>query len=152
MPKALVPGIQMKGRRFGNRSGEMKNSSSAAPGRPSARFTVDCAPGTFGYTTEISFNGGARVPASSILSHTWVTTDFHDGTHIVQVRVNANNGKTGYSQIRAYEVRNAPTATTIVDCKGGTIDNPDGASAVVPKDALLDQVEVTIVPVEPVEQ
>ncbi|MBN1576061.1 MAG: hypothetical protein JW913_05890, partial [Chitinispirillaceae bacterium] len=82
------------------------------------RFTIDYAPGTSRDSTEVSFDGGEWQPTSADASHTWVTTDFRDGTHTVQVRVSATNGKTGYSQIRAYEVSNAPTADIIAPAPG----------------------------------
>ncbi|MBD3321569.1 MAG: hypothetical protein GF350_10795, partial [Chitinivibrionales bacterium] len=49
-------------------------------------------------------------------------------------------------------VYHEPKATKVVDRDGGTINNPDGASAVIPVDAVLNPVEITIVPIDPVEE
>lgn len=45
-----------------------------------------------------------------------------------------------------------PKVTARVDQKGGTVTSPDGASVNVPAHALLGGIDVTIVPVAPIEQ
>lgn len=92
--------------------------TSTLSGVDTIRFTVDYAAGTSRDTTEISFNGDIWIPTSGSLSHTWVTTDFRDGTHSVQVRAVASNGDTGLSQIRTYEVSNSLTAEIIAPSNG----------------------------------
>ncbi|MBN1308833.1 MAG: hypothetical protein JXA18_12995 [Chitinispirillaceae bacterium] len=92
--------------------------SSAVYGIDTVRFTVTYAPGTARDTSGIAFNGGAWVATTGSSSHAWITTDFRDGTHTVQVRVKADNGKTGYSQIKTFEVSNAPTANITAPAPG----------------------------------
>lgn len=87
-------------------------------------FTVDYAPGTDRDSTEISFNGGQWIPTTEDLAYTWVTTDFLDGNHTVQVRARATNGKTGFSQVASFKVSNVPyvniTAPTGGEALNGT--------------------------------
>ena len=84
------------------------SGTSEISGIDTIKFTVSYAPGTLRDTTGISFNGGLWIPTTDSLSYTWVTTDFLDGNHTVQVRATATNGKTGYSQVSSFKVSNVP--------------------------------------------
>jgi hypothetical protein len=82
------------------------------------RYTVTYAPGSSRDTTEIAFNGSGWRPTTDPLSYVWVSTDFLDGNHNVQVRATATNGKTGSSQIAAYKVSNVPHVTLLAPLGG----------------------------------
>ncbi len=86
------------------------------------KFTVSYPPGAYRDTTEIAFNGGSWMATTTVSTYTWVTTDFLDGNHIVQVRAIANNGKTGYSQIRNYKVSNEPSASITAPAPGEALN------------------------------
>ncbi|MBN2035963.1 MAG: hypothetical protein JW768_04405 [Chitinispirillaceae bacterium] len=86
------------------------------------RFTVTYAPGSSRDTTEIAFNGGSWRPTSDSVSYVWVTTDFLDGNHNVQVRATATNGKTGISQIAAYKVINVPQVAILAPVAGEALN------------------------------
>jgi hypothetical protein len=87
-------------------------------------------PGTIRDTTETPFNGGLWIPTTDSLSYTWVTTDFLDGNHTVQVRTTATNGKTGYSQVSCYKVLNVPSVNITAPTGGEALN---GKSTIIRK-------------------
>ncbi|MBN1604544.1 MAG: hypothetical protein JW915_23245 [Chitinispirillaceae bacterium] len=85
------------------------------------KFNVSYAPGTTRDTTEIAFNGGTWIPTSGPFSHVWVTTDFLDGNHTIQIRARGTNGKVGYSQVSSFKISNAPSVTILAPTGGEAI-------------------------------
>jgi hypothetical protein len=100
------------------------------------KFTVAYAPNTSRDTTEISFNGGAWIPTTTPESYVWITTNFADNSHTVQIRAKGTNGKTGYSQIMHYRVNNTPRVVVTEPVSGEIVSGIDTvcfiASAVSP--------------------
>lgn len=110
------------------------------------RFTVDYAPGDSRDTTEVSFDGGGWVASTGALSHAWITTDFLDGSHTVQVRATGGNGKTGYSRIRHYLVDNRPRVAIDAPLPGAVVAGLDTVefSAVAVSPAAIIKREISI--------
>jgi hypothetical protein len=94
-------------------------------GIDTVKFTVVYAPGASRDTTEISFDGGPWIATTAALSHVWRTTDFLDGNHTLQVRATGTNGKTGYSQIRNFIVKNLPSVALIAPAAGEVVSGID---------------------------
>jgi hypothetical protein len=94
-------------------------------GIDTVRFTVAYAPGADRDTTEVSIDGGAWRPTTGALSHTWITTDYADGNHTVQIRATGDNGKTGYSIIRTFRVDNKPRTAIVAPVAGSTVTGID---------------------------
>ncbi len=101
------------------------SDTSVINGIDTVTFTVDYPPGSSRDTTEISFNGGDWIPTTASLSHVWITTDYLDGSHTVQVRATGTNGKTGYSQIKHVRIRNTPLVTITAPSPGAVISGVD---------------------------
>ncbi|MBN1757435.1 MAG: hypothetical protein JW863_03905, partial [Chitinispirillaceae bacterium] len=89
------------------------------------QFSVTYAPGASRDTTEVSIDGGAWLPTTTALSHTWITTDYADGNHTVQIRATGDNDKTGYSIIKNYQVDNKPSTAIVAPIAGSTVAGID---------------------------
>jgi hypothetical protein len=97
--------------------------------------------------SHVNTSPAALAPEDSVFSR---AIDLVPGTNIIMLYAVDKAGNVDSSM--GTIVYREPKATMAVDRDGGTISNPDGACAVIPKDALLARVEITIVPVEPSDQ